>query len=215
MVDLPDTFRRHSISARALSAFAMRLISAERGRKRNAGEQSKELIMRRRLYFLLPDVDAARRTRDDLLLATVEDRHLHFLARRGTDLDGLREANAIQKTDLVHGGQIGMAVGGLGGILLGIFLLLAPPLGGSPLQYAVVLATALGGAAFGAWVGSLVGAGVPNSRLKAFEPAMQSGQVLLMVDVPFHRVSEIRELVQRRHPEATSAVVEPTLPAFP
>ena len=171
--------------------------------------------MRRRLYFLLPDIDAARRTRDDLLLALVEDRHLHFLVRRGTDLAGLREANAMQKTDLLHGGQVGLAIGGLGGILLGIFLLFAPPLDGTPLQYAVVLATALGGALFGAWVGSLVGAGVPNSRLKAFEPAIEAGNVLLMADVPFHRVGEIRELVQRRHPEASSGAVEPTLPAFP
>jgi hypothetical protein len=40
--------------------------------------------MRRRLYFVLPDVDSARRTADDLLLARVEDRHMRFLARRGT-----------------------------------------------------------------------------------------------------------------------------------
>jgi hypothetical protein len=45
--------------------------------------------MRRRLYFVLPDLESARRTADDLLLARVEDRHMHFLARRGTDLSGL------------------------------------------------------------------------------------------------------------------------------
>jgi hypothetical protein len=36
-----------------------------------------------------------------------------------------------------------------------------------------------------------------------------------MVDVPFGRVDEIRELVHRRHPEASGGSVEPTLPAFP
>ena len=170
--------------------------------------------MRRRLYFLLPDVDAARRTLDDLLLARVEDRHIHFLARRGTDLSGLREANATQKTDLMHGGQVGLVIGGIGGILLGLFVLLTPP-DGTSLELVIVLATALGGALFGAWVGSLVGSAVPNSRLKAFETAIEAGSVLVMLDVPFRRVDEIRQLVQRRHPEASGGSIEPTLPAFP
>jgi hypothetical protein len=170
--------------------------------------------MRRRLYFLLPNLDAARRTNDDLLLARVEDRHIHFLARRGTDLGALREANALQKTDVVHGGELGLAIGGLAGTALGLFVLLTPPEGVS-LALAVILATALGGAAFGAWVGSLAGAGVPNSRLKSFEAAIEAGSVLLMVDVPFRRVDEIRELVHQRHPEASGGSVEPTLPAFP
>jgi hypothetical protein len=36
-----------------------------------------------------------------------------------------------------------------------------------------------------------------------------------MVDVPFSRVEEIRNLVHRQHPEASAGVVEPTMPAFP
>jgi hypothetical protein len=31
--------------------------------------------MRRRLYFLLPDVESAHRIANDLLLARIEDRH--------------------------------------------------------------------------------------------------------------------------------------------
>ena len=170
--------------------------------------------MRRRLYFLLPDVEAATRTRDDLLLARIEDRHLHFLARRGTDLHDLHEANVLQKTDLVHGGQVGLVIGATGGVLLGLFVLLSPP-DGTSITYAIILATALGGASFGAWVGSLTGAGVPNSRLRTFDTAMNSGNVLMMADVPFTRVAEIQELVHRCHPEASGGALEPTVPAFP
>jgi hypothetical protein len=43
--------------------------------------------MRRRLYFLLPDVESSKLTADDLLLARVEDRHMRFLSKRGTALD--------------------------------------------------------------------------------------------------------------------------------
>jgi hypothetical protein len=74
---------------------------------------------------------------------------------------------------------------------------------------------ALGGAVFGLWASSMVASAVPNSRLKAFQPAIESGKVLMMVDVPMRRVAEICELVERRHPEATSGGVEPTIPAFP
>src|SRR5215470_1723516 len=155
--------------------------------------------MRRRLYFRLPDVACARRAADDLLLARIEDRHMHFLARRGTDLRGLHEANTLQKTDLVHGAELGLVIGGIGGFLLGLFVVFTPP-EGVKLEHATVLATTLGGAFLGAWIASLVGAAVPNSRLKQYEGDIEAGRVLLMVDVPPSRVEEIRELVHGCHP---------------
>ena len=42
--------------------------------------------MRRRLYFLLPDVSSARQVVDDLLLARIEARRIHVLGRRDMDL---------------------------------------------------------------------------------------------------------------------------------
>ena len=70
--------------------------------------------MKRRLYFLLPDVASATRTANDLLLARVEDRHMHFLAKRGTDLGELHEASYFIKTDFARGAGIGLFVGALG-----------------------------------------------------------------------------------------------------
>jgi len=69
--------------------------------------------MSRRLHGLLPDVESARRTSDDLLVARVEDRHLHFLGRRGTDLEGLHEASVLQKTDVRHAAGRGFFLGAL------------------------------------------------------------------------------------------------------
>jgi len=85
--------------------------------------------MRRRLYFLLPDIASARHTVDDLLLARIEDRHMHVLARRGAELGELHEASWLQKTDLVHGAEVGLVIGGIGGFLLGLFVVLTPPEG--------------------------------------------------------------------------------------
>jgi hypothetical protein len=68
---------------------------------------------------------------------------------------------------------------------------------------------------FGAWAASLVAMSVPNTRLKPFQNAIDAGKILLMVDVPTSRVEELRDLVSRRHPEASSHGIEPTVPAFP
>ena len=170
--------------------------------------------MRRRLYFLLPDVESAHRTANDLLLARVEDRHMRFLAKRGTDLGELHEASYLQKTDLMHGAGIGLALGGLGGLALGVVIVAYPPEGTNP-QLVAVLITALIGAVLGAWMASMAAAAVPNSRLKQFQDDITAGRVLLMLDVPYERVEQIRELLMARHPEAVSGGQETRFPAFP
>jgi len=170
--------------------------------------------MQRRLYFLLPDVESATRTADDLLLARIDDRHMRFLAPRGTNLGKLHEASYLEKTDLLHGAGIGLAVGGLGGLLLGVVIVAYPPEGTNP-QLVAVLLTALIGAVLGAWMASMAAAAVPNSRLKQFQEQIGQGKILLMVDVPYSRVEQIRELVMGRHPEAVSGGQETRFPAFP
>jgi hypothetical protein len=157
--------------------------------------------MRRRLYFLLPDVPSATRTADDLLLARVEDRHMRFLSRRGTDLEPLHEAGYLDKSDMMHGAVVGLALGGLIGAVVGALVVAYPPDGMNP-QLVAVLIGLLGGAAFGVVTATIVGAAVPNSRLRQFESDIDAGRVLLMVDVPSRRVDEITALVVSRHPEA-------------
>lgn len=170
--------------------------------------------MRRRLYFLLPDVASARAAANDLLLARIEDRHMHFLARRGTDLGGLHEANYLQKSDMGHGAAVGFLAGGALGILLGAFLV-SSPIDGTQPHLGWVVAAALVGALIGIWTGSMAGSSVPNSRLRAFQDEISRGAVLAIVDVPFARVGEIQDLMQRGHPELRSSTVETRYPVFP
>jgi hypothetical protein len=170
--------------------------------------------MRRRLYFLLPDVESARDTADDLLLARVEDRHMYFLARRGTDLGELHEAGYLMKTDLLHGAGVGLGLGALGGAALGVMILFYPIEGTQPHPLAFFIAV-LVMAALGAWVASMVGAAVPNSRLKQFQREIEGGKVLMMVDVPYDAVEPIRQSVSARHPEAVSAGQARPYPVFP
>ena len=73
------------------------------------------MLMRRRLYFVLPDVQSARTMLNDMLLARIECRHIHFLAARGTLPPDLPEASVLQKTDIVHGAQLGLIIGAVVG----------------------------------------------------------------------------------------------------
>ena len=170
--------------------------------------------MRRRLYFIMPDLPSARKMMDDLLLARIEERHIHFLARRGTSMEGLHEANHLQKTDLVHGAQVGLALGALLGVILGAIVVTTMQVD-NRWQIVTVLGSGVLGALFGAWVASMVGSAVPNSRLKQFESAIADGRILVMADVPQYRVNEVRESLGARHPEAEDRGVDPHIPAFP
>lgn len=168
--------------------------------------------MKRRLYFLLPDVDSTRRIVDELLLARVEERHIHVLARDETALEGLPKATIFQRSDLVHGLEVGLITGGATGAVAGVIaaLLATTGLGSGGL----ILACALAGALVGAWASAMISTDVRNSRLRAFENAIDEGQILLMADVPKERVEEITDLV-RSHREAHPGGSEPTIPAFP
>jgi hypothetical protein len=61
----------------------------------------------------------------------------------------------------------------------------------------------------------MIGVSTPSKRLQRFEPQIEQGKVLLMVDVPRTRVEEIEARLQALHPEAHLEGVEPNIPAFP
>ncbi len=171
--------------------------------------------MRRRIYWLLPDLPSARRTMDDLLLARVAEAHIHFVGREDDDLSGLHAANILQTSDLIRSAQMGLMFGGLAGVLLGGVVALFFPIVGDTPQVGMIAVIAVLGGLFGAWSSSMIGVSVPSHRLERFAPAIQQGQILLMVDVPRSRVEEIEARLQALHPEAHLEGVEPDIPAFP
>jgi hypothetical protein len=170
--------------------------------------------MRLRMYVTLPDPSSARKLANDLLLARIEDKHMHFLARRGTDLGELHEASYLQKTDAVHGAFTGLVIGGAVGVVVGLLLVNFPP-GGISIQLVAVLIAAVIGSGLGIWLATMVGLQVPNSRLRGFEKEIEEGKILLMLDVASSRYEEVREVIARTHPEALDRGNEPTVPAFP
>lgn len=168
----------------------------------------------RRLYFLLPDVETARKVVDELLLKRVDERHIHLLARRGTPLEDLPQTSVAQRTDLLPALERGAAIGGATGALAGLVAVTVPP-AGLVLGGGAVLGMALAGAGFGAWAASLLGISTPNSQLRRFHDAIERGQILMMVDVRKDRIHEIEESIRQHHPEVEIGGTEPTIPPFP
>ena len=168
----------------------------------------------RRLYFMVPGIDTAKTVVDELLLKRVDDHHIHVVAKEGTPMGDLPEANLFQKSDFIPAMERGLAVGGITGLLAGIAAISFPPLG-VVFGGGAVLGTSLAGAGIGAWMSGMIGMDVPNSQIEKFEAAIEKGEILMMVDVPKERVAEIEALIQQHHPDADMGGTEPHIPAFP
>ncbi|MFZ6672666.1 DUF1269 domain-containing protein [Undibacterium sp. Xuan67W] len=150
---------------------------------------------------------------DELLLARVDERSLHFHAKEGSLPRDMPEANFVQKTDLIHGAEVGMLIGAFSGLLAGSMILIFPP-EGIKLRTIFLLASIIGGAFFGSWASGMAAAAIPNSRLKKINEDIERGQVLMMVDGPYHRVAQVEDLIAKRHPEVGFGGVEQHMPVF-
>ena len=170
----------------------------------------------RRLYFMIPGIDSAKTIVDELLLARVDQRHIHIAAADHHALTeaNLPEANLLQESDFVPAVERGLAIGGATGILAGVAAVALPGVG-LVLGGGAILGIGLAGAGLGAWVSSMIGISAPSSRLTEFEAAIKEGGLLMMVDVPKTRVDEITDLIKQHHPEAVIEGTEPVIPAFP
>ncbi len=167
----------------------------------------------KRMYFLVPGIEITKKIVDVLLLARVDKRHIHVLAKRDIPLEDLPEASFLQKSDFVPALERGIVFGGLTGILLGGFVMAFP--GELVLNGSAILSTFLIGTGLGAWISSMVGSSIGNSQITRFAPAIENGKFLMMVDVPLSRIESIEQLVKERYPQATCEGTEPTMPAFP
>jgi hypothetical protein len=156
----------------------------------------------RRIYFLVPDINVTNRIVDDLLMAKIEERHIHVIAKRGTPLADLPEASFVtKKSDFIPAVETGISPWwidwyarwiGCGDPASRINSLSQAVFCWQPHLWAPVL---------GAWLSGMVGMSVGNRRTKEFEEAIEAGHFLVLVDVSPDRVDEIEERVKKHLPE--------------
>ena len=170
----------------------------------------------RRLYFMIPTIESAKAIVDGLLLARIEQRHIHIAAADHHALleANLPEANLLQESDFIPAVERGLAIGGATGIVAGIAAIALPGVG-LALGGGAILGIGLAGAGLGAWCAGMIGISAPSTRLKEFEEAINEGSLLMMVDVPKGQVDEITAIIQKHHPEVSVEGTEAVIPAFP
>jgi len=172
--------------------------------------------MLRRIYWMLPDLASARATMNDLLMARIDYRHMHFVGREDSDMSGLHAANVLQTSDFVRSAEMGLIIGVSVGGLLGALVAVLYPIAGDEPQWGVAAVVTMAGALIGPWASSMIGISTPSERLKRFTPRIEQGQILLMVDVPVWRVEQIEARLRARHPDAQAHIArtESDIPAY-
>lgn len=160
--------------------------------------------MKRRLYFLLPDVEHTRAVLRELEMTGISTGQVHVLAGPGIDLQDLPRATGRQQRDF--GKLLETAL--WDGNLMVFFIALAALLLMAWVQlswYWLLLPAAVMLATF--VLGEEFTRRVPNVHLSEFRDALQHEEILLMVDVPVSEVAAVEELVHRHHPEAVTGGV--------
>ena len=164
----------------------------------------KEVILGRRLYFLLPDVAHARAVVAKLETNGIERQYTHVIAAKGIDLEGLPLASPNQRMDLGARLETIFWDGNLVLFFLALMaltvLILTSASGFWLLVPAIIMLTTF-----------IVGVGftkyIPNVHLSEFADALRHQEILLMVDVPVGQVARVEKLVHHNHPEAVTGGV--------
>lgn len=162
--------------------------------------------MLRRLFFLLPDTDHAGYVVDELQKRGVPGRRIHAIGNNA-DLGSLPVATERQKKDAKFRLEWFVWNTNLMLFFVGMVVFIASLVMGSVIWAAIslfmMLLTFIAGEQFAVKV--------PDVHLTEFTDALAHGEILLMVDVPAHRVAEIENYVHSHHPEAANGGVSWTI----
>jgi stress response protein YsnF len=112
------------------------------------------------------------------------------------------ETGDVSTSGMAAGAGIGAAVGGLGGLLVGLGALAIPGVG--PVLAAGPLAAALAGAGIGAVAGGLIGAltdiGVPEEQAGLYAEAVRRGGTLVTATVADSDADQAVDILERHNP---------------
>ena len=155
-----------------------------------------------KLIFLVNDHDDAIAAVGVLHDMGINDTDISVIAREGTALHDLPDAQQEDGSDVVPAFARGAAAGGVTGLLAGIAVTVFAP-AGIVLGGAAVLAATVGGASFGAFASALIGVSVPNSQLREYEDAVAAGQYLMVVEIEDERLEELKSRLTQSHAHVT------------
>ncbi len=157
----------------------------------------------KRLYFLVPTIEATTSIVEELRRAGVPDQDIYVVGKdhHRLQLAHLHEAGILQTTGLLYALKRGLIIGAIIGAIAGYIAgQLVPELHAS--EISMIIAVGLFGAAVGAWSSTLIGSSTPNPRVWKYEIQINAGKLLMLVDIPKEREQEIVSRIKLHHPEA-------------
>jgi hypothetical protein len=143
------------------------------------------------MEFIFLDVKAASRAWKMLLLARIDDRHIHFLAKPDTNLGEMRAANILESSDTIQEGFRGLWLGAGMGLIAGLLALAFPPWYVESHWAVILLITSAFGSVVGAFGMALMGRGLSNPDLDIYRTQIDAGGDLPPIAIPTWS-SEIR-----------------------
>ena len=167
----------------------------------------------KRLCFLSPDINHAKRVVQDLKDDGIEEKYIYTIAKIGMPLEDLPDGGP-DDDDFLPAFERGLTFGGTAGLFIGMMALAFPP-AGIIVGGGGVLLIGLAGASIGGLLTGMAGAAYSNSRLKSFEQDIEDGKILMMVDVPLDRVKHVNALIKYFDPDIKIEGIEPPIPIIP
>ena len=147
-------------------------------------------------YAVANDLISAGYSRNDIsvIASYSKNEYSPYVATNAVD------ATMVDTTDdVAKGAGIGAAIGGLGGLLVGLGALAIPGVG--PVIAAGPLLAALTGAGVGAVTGGIVGAlvdlGIPDEEAQIYSEGLRRGHVLVIAQTPDASVNAVTRLMER------------------
>ena len=160
----------------------------------------------KRLFVMLPDRECARQVVDDLVLNKFDERGIYVLANKAVILEEIPDDGFLEP-DIVTAIQHGERAGGESGIIASLPAVTYPPagvvMGGGLLTVIEKLETEVGS------ILKRIFGSTPDDR---WQNGIEEGEVMLTIDAPKGRITEIQRVVLDHHPEAEFDGVEPPPP---
>lgn len=159
-----------------------------------------------RLFCLVPDLDTARAIARELSRTDLEAHHLRVVVRREMLVADLPVAGIREHSAILEAARRGIFMGSAGGAVTGLVAAIELPVNFS-FACGLVIVGGIAGSAFGAWTAAMMGIEEPHSTIRPYQKAIESGQVLILIDVAKDQLEAVQKLIQDHHPDARTSVL--------
>lgn len=166
----------------------------------------------KRHFYISDSLDELDHVEEDLENKGITTPHIHVLSFDDADVahhEHLHEVEAVLRTDVVHGTEIGAVIGVLAAAaVLAIAYFTGWGEGATWIPFAFLSIVVLG---FCTWEGGFFGIQSKNKRFERFNDALQSGKHVLFVDIEEENESTLQSVISS-YPNLVAAGDGPSVP---